>query len=246
MNQRLKDTNVVILGGSRGIGRTVVKKLAAEGANVLFTYVGNEAAAKETAEAARMFNENITYKKIDLTKAEDIDKLFSYASNTLKGKPDIYLGIAFPQTVFKPIEQVTNEDYDAMFYATKGHFFAMQNAVKNLSNNGKIIVYSSGSASYPSPASGLYGGSKSAIESFALGLSKEVGDRGITVNVVSPGVTQTDGLVAPQEMIDMLVQSTPLGRLGTTQDVANATVQLCMPEMSWVNGQVIQVNGGIL
>ncbi len=98
----------------------------------------------------------------------------------------------------------------------------------------------------PQPASGANAGAKSAIEKFALLLSKELGGKQITVNVVSPGVTQTDGLVAPKEMIDMLVAQTPLGRLGRVEDVAKATVQLCLPVMDWVNGQVIQINGGIL
>ena len=96
------------------------------------------------------------------------------------------------------------------------------------------------------PASGAYGGAKAAIEKFALGLSKEVGGKGIRVNVVSPGVTETDGLVAPQEMIDGLVAQTPLGRLGQPDDVAKAVVALCLPELAWITSQVIQVNGGIL
>ena len=133
-----------------------------------------------------------------------------------------------------------------MFDAVKGHYFALQQAAQHLGSGGKIIVLSSGAAAMPQPASGAYAGAKAAVERFALSLSKEVGQTQITVNVVSPGVTQTDGLVAPQAMIDVLVAQTPLGRLGQPDDVANAVVQLCLSEMGWVNGQIIQVSGGIL
>lgn len=111
---------------------------------------------------------------------------------------------------------------------------------------GALSSEGGGAAAMAQPASGAYSGAKAAIEKFALSLSKELGARHITVNVVSPGVTETDGLVAPKEMIDMLVTQTPLGRLGQPTDVANAVVQLCADSMNWVNGQVIQVNGGIL
>ena len=84
------------------------------------------------------------------------------------------------------------------------------------------------------------------LEQFALCLSRETGARGVTVNVLSPGVTRTDGLVAPPEMVAMLVQQTPLGRLGEASEVAAAAVTLCLPGMGWVNGQVIHANGGIL
>jgi 3-oxoacyl-[acyl-carrier protein] reductase len=98
----------------------------------------------------------------------------------------------------------------------------------------------------PGQAAGLYAGSKAAIEQFALSLAKELGNRQINVNVVAPGVTQTEGLVAPKEMVDHLVGLTPLGRLGRPEDVANAIALLVSDAGKWINMQKIGVNGGIL
>ena len=246
MNKRLEGKKAIVVGGSRGIGKEVVLELARQGAHVLFTYAGNETEARATETAAKSIHPHVQAMKADITKPADMAKVFDHLTANFGGAPDIYIGVAFPQAVFMPAVMMTEDAYDSMFNAVRGHYFAMQKAAQTLNIGGKIIVFSSGAAVMPQPASGAYAGAKSAIEKFALSLAKETGGQQITVNVVSPGVTQTDGLVAPKEMIDMLVAQTPLGRLGTVQDVAFATVQLCMPEMSWINGQVIQVNGGIL
>lgn len=246
MNKALENKKVIVLGGSRGIGKAIVLELARKGAHIVFTYSSNEAEAKRTEAEAKAINPYVVAIQADLTKREDIQRVFDFIPANFGGKPDIYIGVAFPTAQFMPMAYVQDENYELMFSAVKGHFFAMQKAAQSLQEGGKILVFSSGAAAMATPAGGLYGGAKSAIERFALSLSKELGSQQITVNVVSPGVTQTEGLVAPQAMIDALVAQTPLGRLGTVEDVAQATVQLCLPEMNWVNGQIIQVNGGIL
>jgi len=246
MEKKLAGKKVIVAGGSRGIGKQLVLELAAQGAHVLFTYVSNEAESRATEEEARRVNPYVIGMKANIGSKEDMIKVFDYIPAHFGGKPDIYIGVAFPKSIFAPTAYMTEEGFDSMFTAVKGHYFTLQKAAQSLNNGGKIIVFSSGAAAMPQMASGAYSGAKAAIEKFALALSKETGTQQITVNIVSPGVTETDGLVAPKEMIDMLVAQTPLGRLGTVSDVAKATLQLCMPEMSWVNGQVIQVNGGIL
>lgn len=246
MKNSLEGKRVLVAGGSRGIGRAVVIELAKQGAHILFTYRSNEKEAKVTETEAKKFSPYIIGMQADITKRKDMNMVFDYVPENFGGALDIYIGVAFSQSIFMPTAMMTEEGYDSMFAAVKGHFFSLQKAAQSLSNGGKIIVFSSGAASMPTPAGGAYGGAKSAIEKFALSLSKETGNQQITVNVVSPGVTQTDGLVAPQEMIDMLVQQTPLNRLGTVDDIAKATVNLVTPQMDWVNGQVIQINGGIL
>jgi 3-oxoacyl-[acyl-carrier protein] reductase len=246
MENQLSGKKAVVAGGSRGIGKEIVLELARQGAHVVFTYVANEAEAKATEAQAKKISPYVIAKKANISNTQDMNSLFDFIPANFGGKPDIYIGVAFPQSVFMPTAAMTEEGFDSMFGAVRGHFFALQKAVQSLNNGGKIIVFSSGAAAMPQPASGAYAGAKAAIEKFALSLSKETGQQQITVNVVSPGVTQTDGLVAPKEMVDMLVAQTPLGRLGTVQDVAKATVQLCLPAMNWINGQVIQVNGGIL
>ena len=246
MEKKLNGKKVVVVGGSRGIGRAVVLELAKHGAHILFTYVGNESEAKITETEAKKIQPYVMAIKANLNNKEDLIKVFDFVPKNFGGNVDIYIAVAFPTSIFMPTAIMTEDGYDGMFAAVRGHYFAMQKAAQSLNDGGKIIVFSSGAAAMPQPASGAYAGAKSAIEKFALSLSKELGHQQITVNVVSPGVTQTDGLVAPKEMIDILVAQTPLGRLGTIEDVAKATVQLCLPEMNWINGQVIQVNGGIL
>lgn len=246
MEKRLEGKKVIVAGGSRGIGKEIVLELAKQGGHILFTYAANEAEAKATEAAAKEETPYVKAMRADMTNRNEMIDVFEYVPANFGGKPDIYIGVAFPTSVFMPTVFMTEDGYDSMFNAVRGHYFALQKAAQSLNEGGKIIVFSSGAAAMPQPASGAYAGAKSAIEKFALSLSKEVGEQQITVNVVSPGVTQTDGLVAPKAMIDMLVAQTPLGRLGTVQDVAKATIQLCMPEMNWINGQVIQVNGGIL
>jgi 3-oxoacyl-[acyl-carrier protein] reductase len=236
----------IVTGGSRGIGRAITLGLVKQGVHVLFSYNSNEKAAKEVEAAAKGMEGMARGIKADMTNLDDIKTLFEFIPKNFGGQADYYIGSAFPTSVFAPTHMMSVDGYDSMFNAVRGHYFALQQAANHLAENGKIIVLSSGAAAMPQPASGAYAGAKAAIEKFALSLSKELGARHITVNVVSPGVTETDGLVAPKEMIDMLVAQTPLGRLGQPADVANAVVQLCADSMSWVNGQVIQVNGGIL
>lgn len=246
MTKRLDGKKVIVAGGSRGIGKEIVLELARQGAHILFTYSSKEQEAKDTEVEAKKINPFVMAMKADITNKEEMARAFDFISNNFGGKPDIYIGVAFPPAAFMPTAFMSEAGFDGMFNAVRGHYFAMQKAALSLNEGGKIIVFSSGAAAMPQPASGAYAGAKAAIEKFALSLSKETGNQQITVNVVSPGVTQTEGLVAPKEMVDMLVAQTPLGRLGSVADVAQATVQLCMPEMSWINGQVIQINGGIL
>ena len=246
MDQKLKGKKAIVAGGSRGIGKAIVLELARHGADVLFTYRSNVEKAKESEKAAKAFTRNVVAVKADLTNKNEMDNAFEALPNHLGASPDFYIGVAFPPGVFVPTGQLSEDDYNKMFDAVRGHYFALQKASLSLNKGGKIVVFSSGSAAMPTPAAGAYGGAKAALEKFALSLSKELGEKQITVNVVSPGVTKTDGLVAPQELIDSLVAQTPLGRLGEVDDLAKATVQILMPEMNWVNGQVIQVNGGIL
>lgn len=244
--KKLDGKKVIVAGGSRGIGKSIVLALVNEGAHVLFTYSGNEEAARATEAEAKKVHPYVMSMKADITSQGDMARVFDSVPSNFEGKVDIYIGVAFPTSVFMPTAMMTIEGYDGMFNAVRGHYFTLQKAAQSLNTGGKIIVFSSGAAAMPQPASGAYAGAKAAIEKFALSLAKETGQHKITVNVVSPGVTETEGLVAPKEMIDMLIAQTPLGRLGTADDVARATVQLCMPEMSWINGQVIQINGGIL
>ncbi|MBD0259364.1 MAG: SDR family oxidoreductase [Cytophagales bacterium] len=242
----LAGKNALVTGGSRGIGRAIVLELARYGAHVLFTYQSNEAAAKEVEQATGALPGKAVGLRADITQLADLRKAFDAIPAHFGGPPDIFVSSAFSRSVFAPTAFMREEDYDLMFAAVKGHYFALQLAAGQVADGGRIVVLSSGASQMPGVASGAYGGAKAAIERFAFGLSKELGSRQVTVNVVSPGVTDTDGLVAPKEMIDGLVAQTPLGRLGQPEDVARAVLLLCTREAAWVTGQNLGANGGIL
>ncbi len=246
MSGSLADKKALVTGGSRGIGRAIVYALAKEGAHVLFTYNQNATAAAELVAEIKAFGGYAMATQSDLTNLDDVKRLFTVIPTTFNTDLDIYIGNAFPPSVFMPTALMTEEGYDSMFAAVKGHYFALQQAAQHVRPGGSIIVLSSGAAHMSQAASGAYAGAKAALEKFALSLAREVGSKQISVNVISPGVTETDGLVAPKEMVDMLVAQTPLGRLGQPSDVAHAVLMLTMPTARWINGQVIQANGGIL
>ncbi len=241
-SKRLQGKNALVTGGSRGIGRSIVLALAEQGANVMFTYRNNDDAAKEVESSAKG-SKSI---KTDMRSLTEINELFEVASKNFNGQIDIVILNAFPEAILKPTIMVSEQDYDAMFNGTKGVFFLLQNAAKSVVDGGRIITISSGAAGMAGQAGGAYGGAKSAVERFTLSLAKELGSKKITVNVVAPGVTETDGLVAPKHIVDYLITQIPMGRLGKPDEVANAVVLLTMPEANWISAQIVRANGGLM
>jgi 3-oxoacyl-[acyl-carrier protein] reductase len=236
---------ILITGASQGIGRAVAEKLAGENVRIAITYAGNEAKAQQTVEVLKSKGADALAIRLNLQDISSVRSLFQEVEARL-GKVDILISNAFGQAIFKPLAFVEEAEYDLSFASVKGTFFLLSEAARQINDHGSIIVLSSGATSMPGPAAGLYAGSKAAIEQFAFSLAKELGNRKINVNVVSPGVTQTEGLVAPKEMVDQLVSLTPFGRLGKPEDVANAIALLASEAGKWINMQKIGVNGGIL
>jgi 3-oxoacyl-[acyl-carrier protein] reductase len=242
VSKKLQGKNAIVTGGSRGIGRSIVTLLAAQGANVLFTFQKNEEAANEVESLAK----GSKAVKTDMRNLADINQLFADANAHFNNKIDIVILNAFPEAILKPTVMISESDYDALFNGTKGNFFLLQNAAKNIADGGRIIMVSSGAAGMAGPAGGAYGGAKSAVERFTLSLAKELGSRKVAVNVVAPGVTETEGLVAPKHIVDYLITQIPMGRLGQPDEVANAVVLLTMPEAGWISAQIVRANGGLM
>ncbi len=236
---------ILITGASQGIGRAVAEKLAHPDAQIVITYAGNAGKAGQAVRALEQQGARAVALPFNLHERTGARTLFDQVEAQL-GKVDVLVSNAFGQAIFKPLAFVEEEEYDQSFASVKGTFLLLREAAQRVSDNGSIIVLSSGATSMPGAGSGLYAGSKAAIEQFAFSLAKELGSRKINVNVVAPGVTETEGLVAPKEMIDQLVAMTPFGRLGKPEDVANAIALLAGPAGRWINMQKIGVNGGIL
>lgn len=235
----------LVTGASRGIGRSIAEHLAKDGANVAITYAGNRDKAEAVVETIKGSGVEAIAIQSDSSNIESTRSLFQQILNTF-GQLDIVVNNV-GVSVYKPTIEITESDFDRVFNTNaKGTFFALQEAAKHISNGGRIISLSSGAARQSIATGGLYAASKAAIEHFSFALSKELGHRGVTVNLVSPGVTNTDGLIMPADALEHLVQSTPLGRLGQPTDIADVVAFLASDQARWVNGQVIQVNGGIL
>lgn len=235
----------LVTGASRGIGRAIAERLGRDGANVVITYAGNREKAEAVVETIQSNGVQAIAIQSDISNIEDNRQLFEQVISTF-GQLDIVVNNV-GVSIYKSTVDITESDFDHVFNTNaKGTFFALQEAAKHISDGGHIISLSSGATKQSIPMGGLYAASKAAIEQFSFALSKELGHRGITVNLVSPGVTETDGLIMPADALDHLIQSTPLGRLGQTADIADVVAFLSSDDARWVNGQTIQVNGGIL
>jgi 3-oxoacyl-[acyl-carrier protein] reductase len=175
----------------------------------------------------------------------DVTRLFEETEQKL-GAIDIVVNVA-GASIFKPHLELTDEDFDKVFSVNaRGAMYMLQAAAKHINDGGRIVQFSTGGTKMPLPASGIYAASKAAGEQFAFALAKEIGHRQVTVNLVSPGVTDTDGLIMAQEAIDHLIEQTPLGRLGKPGDIADVVAFLVSNDAHWMTGQNLQVNGGIL
>lgn len=235
----------IVTGSSRGIGRAIAEKLGRDGADVVVTYAGNQAKAEEVVQTIASKGAKAISIGVDMRKLEDVQSLFEKAV-TQFGKIDILVNNAAGVNIFKPTAEMTVEEYNSMFDITRGVYFALQQAAHHLADGGRIISISSSGTAMAIPAGGAYAGCKAAIEHFSAALAKELGGRGITVNTVSPGLTETDGLVLETEQVNQMIAQTPLGRLGQPADIADVVALLVSDDARWITGQSIRANGGIV
>jgi 3-oxoacyl-[acyl-carrier protein] reductase len=235
----------IVTGSSRGIGRGIAERLGRDGAAVVVTYAGNRDKAEEVVRSIESTGSKAIAIQVDVRQLEDVRSLFEQAIKQF-GKVDILVNNAAGKNIFKPTADMTEDEYDSMFNITRGVYFALQQAAHHLADGGRIVSISTSGTAMAIPAGGAYSGCKAAIEQFSAALAKELGARGITVNTVSPGVTETDGLVLEQEQVNQLIAQTPLGRLGQPADVANAVALLVSDDAHWITGQSIRANGGIV
>lgn len=235
----------IVTGSSRGIGRAIVEQLAAAGASTVVTFHARSDAAEEVVRGIRAKGGRAVAKQLDVRDLESIRALFKAVKAELGGI-DILVNNAAGTNVFASTAQMSEKDYDAMFGVTRGVYFAMQEAAKELREGGRIISISTGGTAMAMTGGGAYAGSKAAIEQFSMALAKELGARQITVNTVLPGVTETDGLVLAPDQVTHLISQTPLGRLGKPLDVARVVAWLASPEAAWITGQNLHATGGII
>jgi len=240
MERALKGKRAIVVGGSRGIGRAVVEALAEAGAAVRFSWV-RDRGASEAVEAAVAANGGVAKGiRADSTNAADVAALFEAPE-----PPDVVVNVAGTAR-FGPIAMASDEDLEVQLALnTRGAFFVLREAARRVADGGRIVQVSTGGTTSPSAGAGTYLASKAAGEHLAFALARELGPRRVTVNVVSPGLTETDGLVLPKPAIEQMIGLTPLGRLGRPADVASAVVFLASDAGRWVTGHNLRVTGGL-
>ena len=239
----LQDKRAIVFGGSRGIGRAIVESLSEQGARVFFSYVRDADAARAVETSIRERGGQASAVQADSTRSEQVAALFEAVERS--GRPDIVVNVAGISR-FGPLAHATDEDLDVQLALnTRAPFFVLREASRRVADGGRIIVISTGGTTSPTAGGGTYLASKAAAEQLAWAAARELGSRGVTVNVVSPGLTETDGLVMPRPAIDFMVSQTPLGRLGKPADIADTVVFLSSDAGRWVTGHNLRVTGGL-
>ncbi|MEV8596275.1 glucose 1-dehydrogenase [Streptomyces sp. NPDC052012] len=244
----LTGKTAVVTGGSRGIGRAVVLRLVRDGASVVFNFARNRDAADEVVRQAEKEGGQAVAVQLDLAEPGAAEELPATAERRFGGL-DILVNNAATHTDVVPLAQTEEADFDrVMTVNAKSVFLTMRYAARHMRDGGRIVNISTLNTVFPAPGNAPYAASKGALEQLTLVASRELGARGITVNTVSPGATDTGLLRSTNEpeKLAMAVAMTSLGRLGRPEDVADVVAFLAGPDGRWVTGQNIRANGGVL
>lgn len=242
---KLNGKNALITGASRGIGRATALALTALGANVAVNYLSDKHSADEVVEAAAGHRGRAIAVQADVSRVEEIERLFDTVETEL-GPLDLVVWNAAAISFGPIIETDLTELERLVAMNLTGVFVGLQHAGRRVRDGGRIVTISSGATKFSGPGSGIYSATKAAGEQLTLVLAKELGPRRITVNSVSPGLTNTDGMVMPPEAVQQAIAQTPLGRLGEPDDVADVIAYLLTDQARWVTGQRINAGGGLL
>jgi len=233
-----------IQGGSRGIGAAIVKRLAAEGATVAFTYVSSTAKAEELQNSITTSGGKALAIKADSADAEAIR---SAVSATVKafGRLDILVNNAGVLAV-APLEDFKLEDFDqTLAINVRSVFIATQAAATHMTEGGRIINIGSTNADrMPFAGGGPYAMSKAALVGLTKGLARDLGPRGITINNVQPGPVDTDMNPADSDFADTLMGLMAIPRYGKSEEVAAMVAYLAGPEAGYVTGASLTIDGG--
>ncbi|MEQ2466770.1 SDR family oxidoreductase [Niallia hominis] len=246
MNQ-LKDKVAIITGAFRGIGRSLAEELAQSGAKVIINYANSDEKAREVvAKIVEKGGEAVAV-QADVSKIKEVERLFTESLHHF-GKIDILVNNAGVMHTI-PLSDVTEEEFDLHFSINvKGTYFACQQALKHMEPNGKIVNFSTSVAGMMFPGYSLYAATKGAVEQITRQLSKEFGQKNITINTVSPGPTNTELFMNGKspEQLENLKRLNAFGRFGETEDIAKVVAFLVSDDARWITGQTIRVNGGMV
>jgi len=247
--KKLEGKVAIVTGASKGIGASIAKHLAAEGASVVVNYSSSrEAADRVVAEITAAGGKAVTA-HADLSKEEDISRLIAETKKEF-GTLDILVNNAGIYEML-PLEQVTAEHFHKQFNLNVLGLLLTTKAALSLfpAEGGSVINISSVISTARFPGSSVYTGTKGAVDAVTRALSAELGPKGIRVNAINPGMVETEGFhaagIGGSEMQTAVEAQTPLGRIGQPADIAGAAVFLASPESSWITGETFVISGGM-
>jgi 3-oxoacyl-[acyl-carrier protein] reductase len=246
--KRLTGKVAVVTGASKGIGASIAKHLAAEGASVVVNYSSSKAGAdKVVAEITAQGGKAVAVQG-DVAKKADIERLFTETKKSY-GHVDVLVNNAGIYE-FAPLEQVTEEQFHKQFNINVlGVLLTTQEALKHLpASGGSIINISSVAGIYPVPTASVYSATKAAVDAITKSLARELGPRQIRVNSINPGMIETEGLhtagIHGSDFQKQIEAQTPLGRIGQPQEVATVATFLASDDSGWITGETFLVSGG--
>ncbi len=249
----MKQQTALVTGSSRGLGKDMALALAKKGINVIITYKGNKEDAEQVAKDVEALGAKAAVLQLDMENLGSYDAFIQSALSAIQpwgsDKIDHLInnaGIGGGRT----IADATEEFFDAMLNVHfKGVYFFTQKWMQHINDGGSVINISTGTTRFRNPGYSIYSSMKSAVETFTKHIAAEYGNRQIRANIVAPGPIETDfngaAIRNNPQLKAMLGERTPLGRVGVAEDIGGVVAFLCTEDARWVNGQRIEVSGGI-
>jgi 3-oxoacyl-[acyl-carrier protein] reductase len=248
-NGKLTDRVAIVTGASKGIGASIAKSLALEGATVVVNYASSKEGADKVVDEITKRSGKAIAVQADVAKKKDIERLFAETKKAF-GRFDILVNNAGVYQ-FGPLEEVTENEFHRQFNTNVlGLILATQEAVKHFgADGGSVINISSSASALTAPTSVIYSGTKAAVDAITRVLAKELGPRKVRVNSINPGPVETEGFHAGgfsgSDFEKQMIAQTPLRRLGQPDDVGPVAAFLASSDAAWITGETIFASGGL-